>query len=78
LHVNTTCRAIGNGTTSIQIHGSIDINQEATDFVINTLATGLNSTVAQSTTITAQWSDANAGNIVTLTQGKTICNDNAK
>lgn len=75
IHVVTTVRAIGSGTTSIQIHGNADVYGTTSDPVVNTLATGLDSTTAQPTTVTVQWSDADAGNSVTFSQGRALSID---
>lgn len=78
IHVMTTCRAIGNGTTSIQIHARSEIDNEANDATINTLATGLNSTVMQATSVTAEWSDASASNSLVILQGECLSVDKPK
>ena len=76
LHVMTTVRAIGLNTTSIQVHCNFDLNGTATDEVVNHLQTGLDSTTAQATTVTMQWSDADSGNSISILQGRTLSVDN--
>lgn len=78
IHVITTCRAIGNGTTSMQIHARSEIDNEANDATVNVLATGLNSTTAENTTVTVEWSDASASNSLTALQSFVLCIDKAK
>jgi hypothetical protein len=78
IHIMTTCRAIGNGTTSMQIHARAEIDNEANNATVNILATGLNSTTAQATTVTAQWSDASASNTLTSLQSYVLCIDKNK
>lgn len=75
LHIMTTVRAIGNGTTSIQVHCNFDLNGTSVDNVVNTLATGLNSTTAEATTVTMQWSDADTGNTISIVQGRALSID---
>lgn len=73
--IQATCRAIGAGSTSWQVRAGMDINGSATDPVTNALSTGHDSTTAQATTVTFQWSDADVGNTITILQGRTTCED---
>lgn len=75
MHIATTTRAIGAGTTSIQYFADFDLNGTATDNVIAGLSTGNDSTAAQPTTVTFQWSDADAGNTITVQQGRAFSID---
>lgn len=75
MHVMTTVRAVGAGTTSIQLHADFDVNGTALDNVVNVLSTGHDSTTAQSTTVTFEWSDADAGNTASVLQGRTASYD---
>jgi hypothetical protein len=76
IHVAITCRAIGAGTTSIQVHANCDIDGSASDPVYNGLSTGLDSTTAQATTITIQWATASASNNYTQYQARALSIDN--
>ena len=76
LHCLLTFRAIGNGTTSIQVHANFDIEGLASDPVYNGLTTGLNSTTAQATDISIQWTTADAGDNMTVYQAYALSIDN--
>jgi hypothetical protein len=76
VHVRITCRATGAGTTTMQVHGNADVEGIATDPVYNGTSTGLDSTTAQATTVTVQWTDADAGNTTTIQQGYALSIDN--
>lgn len=76
IHVVITCRAIGAGTTSIQVHANCDIDGIVSDPIYNGLSTGLDSTIAQATTVTLQWTTASAGDNFTLYQSRALSIDN--
>jgi hypothetical protein len=76
IHVAITCRAIGAGTTSIQIHANCDIDGTASDPIFNGLSTGLDSTTAQATTVTLQWTTASVNNNYTQQQARALSIDN--
>lgn len=76
IHVVSTVRAIGAGSTSIQVRGKADLEGTAIDPVVNILATGLDSTTVQATTITVEWSDASVGNSLQVLQGRALSIDN--
>ena len=74
--VVTTCRAIGNGTTTIQVHADIEIEGAASiPHYIGTVS-GLNSTTAEATTVTWQWTSATIGNTVAINQARALSIDN--
>jgi hypothetical protein len=60
----------------MQIHANTDVAGVTPDPVFNGTSTGLNSTTAQATTVTVQWSDADAGNTTTIQQGYALSIDN--
>jgi hypothetical protein len=76
IHVTITCRAIGAGTTSIQVHANCDIDGSASDPIYNGLSTGLDSTTAQATTVTIQWATASASDNYTQHQARALSIDN--
>jgi len=76
IHVRITCRATGAGTTTLQVHANADVEGIATDPVFNGTSTALDSTTTQATTVTVQWSDADAGNTTTIQQGYALSIDN--
>jgi hypothetical protein len=76
IHVVITCRAIGAGTTSIQVHANCDIDGSVSDPIYNGLSTGLDSTTAQATTVTIQWATASASDNYTQYQARALSIDN--
>jgi hypothetical protein len=76
IHVRVTCRAIGAGTTTMQVHANCDVEGTATDPVFNGTITALDSTTAQATTITVQWDAASASNTTTVQQAYALSIDN--
>lgn len=75
LSINTTCRAIGSGTTG-KLISFIDFAEAATASVMVAGAlTDVDTTVLNTLEITAQWASANVGNLLSLQQGHTLCID---
>ncbi len=71
IHVISTCRSTGaSGTLQVNAHMAIDGMANGPD--AHALVT-INTTIAQNTTITAQWSVANASNTMTINQGSVLC-----
>jgi hypothetical protein len=71
LEVTTTCRSTGaTGTLQVNTLFSIDGVTYVPD--ASTLAT-INTTTVQDTTVTAQWTVANASNTITVAQGRVLC-----
>lgn len=69
--INTTCRSVGVAGT-MQINARLHI-----DGVNNTpdaqALVNIDTTTAQNTTVTAQWSSADASNSLTVHQGRVLC-----
>ena len=77
LNFDTTCRAIGSGTSGKLISmGTFDEGTTAlsTSRVAGAL-TNIDTTVVNSITVTAQYASSNASNALTMQQGHTICID---
>lgn len=70
LEVVQTCRSTG-ATGTMQINSLLEIPGE-THTGGSSLAT-IDTTTAQDTTITAQWNEANASNILVVQQSRTLC-----
>lgn len=75
VHVLMTVRSIGAGTTSWQTHSDAKVDTETNAASVNALVSGLDSTAAEATTVTVQWSDAALGNTVTFEQGRAVSLD---
>ena len=70
LTIVATCRSIG-GTGTMQINSFFDVAGEK-PVGGSSLAT-INTTIAQDTTITAQWSQSDSNNIFIVEQARTLC-----
>jgi hypothetical protein len=74
--VDTTCRSVGvSGTMQVNLRVFIDGVLNVPD--ARSLVT-INTTTAQNTTITAQWSHADASNTMIIDQGDVICIESSK
>jgi hypothetical protein len=69
--VYTTCRSIG-ATGTMQINATFRIDGVTNVPDAKALVT-IDTTIAQDTTVTAQWSVANASNTITVNQGYVHC-----
>ena len=71
IRVSTTCRTTG-ATGTMQINSTIFIDGVANNADAVALPT-INTTTAENTTITVQWTAAEANNILTINQGRVLC-----
>lgn len=74
--VNTTCRAIGD--TTGKLISWAEFSEGFTTIVGSRVAgplTDIDTTVANTIIITAQWASSNAGNTITVQHGHTLCLD---
>lgn len=79
IDIDTTCRAIGSGTTGklISFGEFVEGATSATESVTRGAGalTNINTTTTNSIDITVQWARADTGNSITVQQGKTLCVD---
>ena len=72
LRVSTTVRSIGASGT-MHIHGILLISGVSiADFGVVSTAT-IDTTTAQNTTVTFQWNETNAADLMTVNQGRVLC-----
>ncbi len=71
IRVSATCRSTGASGT-MQFNSVLWIDNIANSPDSTTLAT-INTTTAQNTTVTLQWTVANANNTITVNQGRVLC-----
>lgn len=75
LRVITTCQATG-GTGTLQINSRFEIAGTLYSGASNSVT--IDTTTAQDTTVTVQWAEANASNIMKIEQGRIHCIDTDK
>ena len=71
VRVASTCRSIG-ATGTMQFNSVLWIDGVANNPDSSTLAT-IDTTTAQNTTVTVQWTVANASNTISINQGRVLC-----
>ena len=71
IHIIVTCRSTG-ASGSIQVNAHLDIDGVVNPPDAQTLVT-INTTIAQNTTTTATWSQAQGANVLTVYQGRVLC-----
>jgi hypothetical protein len=71
LKVTTTCRSTGaSGTLQVNATMLVGGNEVASS---GSILVNIDTTTAQDTTVTAQWAEANASDILTIDQGRVLC-----